>query len=129
MDDAPKVGRPTKYADDFPQKIVELMATGLSLTAAAAELDVSRETVYAWESDGNHPEFSDAVKLARGKRTLKLERDLLEAESGPMVTSRIFALKNACQDEWREKTEVEHSGNIGLDARLERARERVTSGS
>lgn len=108
-----KVGRPSKYDESLCAKIIELMGQGLSLTAAAADLDISRETVYAWEKDGAHPEFSDAVKLARGKRTLKLERDLLSAPDGPTVTSRIFALKNACADEWREKVETETYGKGG----------------
>lgn len=104
-------GRPTKYSTAFPEEIISLMAEGLSLTAAAAELGVHKDTVYAWERE--IPEFSDAVKLARGKRTLKLERDLLEAADGPTVTSRIFALKNAMPDEWRDKIQNEHSGPDG----------------
>lgn len=104
-------GRPTKYKPAYCQEIVELMGQGFSLTAAAAELGISRETAYAWERE--IPEFSDAVKLARGKRTLKLERDLLSASDGPTVTSRIFALKNACADEWREKVTQEQTGANG----------------
>lgn len=106
-------GRPTKYKDEYCREIVNIMAEGFSLTAAAAELGLSRETVYAWERDGEHPEFSDAVKVARAKRTLKLERDLLSAEAGPVVTSRIFALKNACPSEWADKVVNEHSGPSG----------------
>ena len=102
------VGRPTKYKPEFCERIISLMGEGLSLTAAAAELDIHRETAYAWERE--IPEFSDAVKLARGKRTGKLERDLLSAPDGPTVTSRIFALKNACADEWREKQDVNLGG-------------------
>lgn len=98
-------GRPTDYRPHYGEAIIELMTTGLSLTAAAAELGFHRQRVYEWEEA--HPEFADAVKLARGKRTLKLERDLLMAPDGPTVTSRIFALKNAAPDEWREKQEVE----------------------
>jgi DNA-binding XRE family transcriptional regulator len=103
-------GRPSKYKEAFCNEVIELMASGLSLTAAAASLGVSRETIYAWERE--IPEFSDAVKVARAKRTLKLEKDLLGAESGPVVTSRIFALKNACAEEWREKQEVEQKLSV-----------------
>jgi DNA-binding XRE family transcriptional regulator len=105
------VGRPSKYNKAFCEEIISLMGDGLSLTAAAAELGIHRETAYAWERE--IPEFSDAIKLARGKRTLKLERDLLRATDGPTVTSRIFALKNACADEWRDKVTQEHSGPNG----------------
>lgn len=97
-------GAPSKYSPAYCNEIIELMGQGLSLTAAAAGIGVHRDTVYEWEKQ--FPEFSDAVKLARGKRTLKLERDLLSAPDGPTVTSRIFALKNAAPDEWRDKHEV-----------------------
>lgn len=91
--------------------MISLMAEGLSLTAAAAELGFHRDTIYEWAKV--HPEFSDAVKLAKGKRILKLERDMLGAKDGPIVTARIFALKNADPEEWREKVVNEHTGKDG----------------
>ena len=94
-------GRPTKYKPAYCNEVISLMAEGLSLTAAAAELGIHRDTAYEWER--TIPDFSDAIRLGRGKRTLKLERDLLNASEGPVVTSRIFALKNACAAEWQEK--------------------------
>ena len=101
-------GRPTEYSPSMKREIVELMASGLSLTAAAAELGFVKQTIYNWaEKD---PEFMDAIKLGQGKRTLFLEKSLLAAESGPVVTSRIFALKNSAPDEWREKVTQEHVG-------------------
>ena len=98
-------GRPTDYRPQFGEEILALMAEGLSLTAAAAELGFHRQRVYEWEE--RYPEFADVIKLARGKRVLKLERDLLAAPDSPTVTSRIFALKNAAPDEWRDRQEVE----------------------
>lgn len=104
-------GRPTDYKPEYGETILSLMAEGLSLTAAAASIDVHRQRVYEWAE--KHTEFADAISLAKGKRTLKLERDLLTASDGPTVTSRIFALKNAMPDEWREKQAVEHTGADG----------------
>lgn len=98
-------GRPTLYKPEYGEEMISLMAAGLSLTAAAADLGFHRDTIYTWEA--THPEFSDALKLARGKRVLSLERGLLEAKDGPTVTSRIFALKNADREEWRDKQDVE----------------------
>lgn len=98
-------GRPTSYKPNYGEEMISLMASGLSLTAAAAELGFHRDTIYTWEAA--HPEFADALKLARGKRVLHLERGLLEAKDGPTVTSRIFALKNADREEWRDKQETE----------------------
>ena len=105
-----KVGRPTDFTPELGEQILELMSSGLSLAASAAELGVHRQRVYEWEE--RHPEFADTVKLARAKRQLFLERRLLSAEVGPVVTSTIFALKNAGPDDWRDKHEVEATGQI-----------------
>lgn len=104
-------GRPTEFKAEYGEEILQLMATGLSLTAAAAELGFHRQRVYEWVD--KHPEFADAVKLAMSKRQLFLERRLLAAEQGPIVTSTIFALKNAAPADWRDKQEIEHTGANG----------------
>lgn len=104
---ATKVGRPSKYKPVYCNEVIETMATGLSLTAFAGVIGVSRDTVNAWQHE--YPEFSDAVKTAKAKRTMTLERQMLAMENGPAVTARIFALKNAAPEEWREKQHIEHS--------------------
>ncbi|WP_192258642.1 terminase small subunit-like protein [Mesorhizobium caraganae] len=105
-------GRPTDYKPTYAEEILQLMAEGLSLAAAAAELGFHRQRVYEWEE--RHPEFADTIKLARSKRQLFLERRLLKADQGPVVTSTIFALKNAAGEDWREKQEVQHDVSDGL---------------
>lgn len=99
------------------------MTEGLSLAAAAAECDIYRQRVYDWAE--RHPEFSDTIKLAMAKRQNFLERRLLSADSGPVVTSSIFALKNAGPEDWRDKTEVEHGGNTALIDALTRGIDRM----
>jgi hypothetical protein len=108
--DAMPAGRPTEFTEELGDRILALMASGLSLAAAAAECDVHRQRVYEWED--RNPEFADTVKLARSKRQAFLERRLLTSDAGPVVTSTIFALKNAGQGDWRDKIETEHSGEI-----------------
>ena len=103
-------GRPTKYKEAYCNEVIETMATGLSLTAFAGEIGVSRDTVNEWTRV--HPEFSDAVKVGQAKRVKYLERTMLDGEFGPRVTARIFALKNADPDEWRDKQHSEHSGSV-----------------
>jgi len=111
-------GRPSEYKPEFGNEIISLMATGLSLTAAAAELGFHRDTINEWTKQ--FPEFSGAVKKAKGKRTLFLERRLLSAPDGPTVTSSIFALKNADPDEWRDKREHEISGSLEISSKEQR---------
>jgi hypothetical protein len=109
-------GRPTGYSVDRGAELIGLMATGLSISAAAAAMGFHRDTIYEWAD--RHPEFSDALKRGRGVRVLRLEREMLAGESGPYVTARIFALKNACPEEWREKTEIKHDAPSGLGGLL-----------
>lgn len=103
-------GRPTDYTPELGEEILSKMSEGLSLAAAAGELGVHRQRVYEWKE--RHPEFADTVNLAMVKRQAFLERRLYEADQGPVVTSTIFALKNAGALDWREKQEIEHSGDV-----------------
>lgn len=104
-------GRPSKYDPSYCDKLVEYGAQGYSLTACAGKLGVSRQTLHEWA--GAWPEFSDAMARHAGARTAFLEEGLIGAETGPMVTSRMFALKNAAPHEWREKQDVELTGKDG----------------
>lgn len=112
------MARPTDFTPELGERILALMGEGLSLAAAAAECDVHRQRVYEWEE--RHPQFADTVKLARSKRQAFLERRLLGAADGPVVTSSIFALKNAGAADWRDKQEVEHSGTIETSTKEQR---------
>lgn len=103
-------GRPSKFQEAYCNEVIEIMATGLSLTAFAGEIGVARSTINEWIEA--YPQFSESVRVGKAKRTLALERGMLGAENGPAVTARMFALKNADPDEWREKKEVEHSGSV-----------------
>ncbi|WP_311044332.1 helix-turn-helix domain-containing protein [Rhizobium lentis] len=105
-------GRPTDWTPTLGEEILQLMSAGLSLAAAAAELGIHRQRVYEWVD--RYPEFADTVKLAMAKRQLFLERRLLSADVGPVVTSTIFALKNAGAEDWRDKQELEHKGQVSL---------------
>lgn len=105
------VGRPSKYSKHYCDEVIACMSLGFSLTAFAGEIGVARSTINEWMEV--HPEFSEAVKKGKAKRTLSLEKRLLTADSGPVVTSSIFALKNADPDEWREKQTQEHTGPNG----------------
>lgn len=81
------------------------MGQGYSKTAFAGSIGVCLDTLLEWASI--YPEFSLAVKEGQAARTGCLERGLLDgAQLGPQVTARIFALKNAAPDEWRDRREV-----------------------
>ena len=104
-------GRPSKFDEKYCEEVLEAGRQGYSLTAFAGMIGVCRDTISEWKEV--HPEFSAALKRHAAARTYCLESDLLRAENGPKVTSRIFALKNAAPSEWRDRQEHEHSGPDG----------------
>ncbi len=103
---APKVmGRPTLYDPSYCDVARSFMGKGFSVSALAGELRVDRDTLYEWEK--NHSEFRRALKESRVLRVRALEAGLLNNSfAGPQITARIFALKNAMPDEWRDRHEV-----------------------
>ena len=104
-------GRPTTYKPEYADHVRNLMAKGFSKTAAAGSLGVSRQRFLDW-AEANE-DFRDAVKEGEAARTYKLEKDLMEAATGPQVTSRIFALKNAAPDEWMDRKALDHTSSDG----------------
>ena len=86
-----------KYFTETPAK--EITITGLAL-----HLDVCRETLVNYQ---HKPEYFRTIKRAKDKVALEYEKDLRkQGRSGD-----IFALKNFG---WRDKQEIEHSGNLTL---------------
>lgn len=104
-------GRPSEYRPEFCEQVEEFMAQGYSKMAAAGEVRVCYQTLKNWMEE--FPEFFAAVKRGEARRTHILESGLLSAETGPQVTSRIFALKNAAPDEWRDVHRQEVTGANG----------------
>ena len=94
-------GRPSKYRPEYCGLVQEYMGQGYSLTAFAGSIGCGRGTVYEWEA--SIPAFYEAVNIARAKRVLKLEIDMLSSINATVVKARIRALKNACPAEWRMK--------------------------
>lgn len=112
------MGRPSLYEERYCEEVVAFMGQGYSLTAFAGEIGVCRDTLVEWQHA--HPEFSLAVKRAQAARTKCLETTLLAGETGPKVTSHIFALKNAAPDEWKDKRETEISGSMEVSTKEQR---------
>ena len=92
------------YDTRFCSAVIEVMGEGHSLTAFAGAIGVSPETVLDWVR--SHPEFAEAVQVARAARAYRLEQTLL---SGANNTGAVFALKNACPEEWRDRREIDHN--------------------
>lgn len=57
-----KVGRPTKYKEEYCQKLIEHMSQGLSYETFGVTIGVHLDTCYEWEK--RHSKFSEAKKIA-----------------------------------------------------------------
>lgn len=116
-----KGGRPSKYDPAYCAEVVAHCATGASLTSFAASIDVARSTINEWMEQ--HDEFSEAVKRAKAKCAAWWEDKARTGLEGKDVnpTLCIFGLKNMAADDWREKHQVEHSGEFkGLEVVIRR---------
>ena len=102
-----KVGRPPKYTEpdinEMVRKFTEYIDDkDMPIIAEFAYLnDIDRLYLY------DHMEFSTLLKKAIAKKESYLEEKGLKGEVNP--TMAIFSLK---QLGWRDKQEVEHSGEI-----------------
>lgn len=94
-------GEASAYYAEACDHVVALMASGLSLSAAASAMGVSQATIRRWMDQ--HAKFRDAVQRGKGARLLALERQMLASENSAVISARRFALLNAASEEWREK--------------------------
>jgi hypothetical protein len=109
------MGRPSKYDPAFCDQVRDFLADGYSVAGFAGHIGVATSTVQLWEKE--HPEFSVAVKEGRAAATLWWEnraRELALGTSNGNPTTVIFGLKNRASDEWKDKTETEHSGGVSV---------------
>ena len=125
---------------------------GLTDEKIADKIGIKRQTLYDWKK--KYSVFSDTLK--RGKEIIdrQVENSLLKRALGyeydevttttfpdgkeetkrvtkhvlPDTTAQIFWLKNRKPDEWRDKKDVNLSGDIGIAETLKKARERVKNG-
>lgn len=58
-------GRPTKYTDEMPEKLIASLAMGKTIAQFACSVDVCVDTVYEWVKV--YPKFSEAFKRGRAK--------------------------------------------------------------
>lgn len=130
-----------------PEGLLKLEAwarDGLIDEQIAANIGISRETLYQWKN--KYSDISDALKKGKEVVDIQVENALLKralgyeytevtqeicenAESGEMelrvtkkvtkevvpdTTAQIFWLKNRRPDKWRDKQDIEHSGGLSV---------------
>jgi hypothetical protein len=110
-------GKPSLYRPEYGRQVHDRMAEGYTMTAAAAELNVSVSTLQLWQR--NHPEFKEMVELGRVKRQLWWETKLMTTGNSAHVAASLKALGNMKADDWIEsntvKLEHSHEHSLKLD--------------
>ena len=115
--------------------------SGLTDEQIAHNIGIRRETLYDWIN--KHPNISNALKKGKEVADFEVENAMFKSALGyefeevktyiedsgngkkkriektkkhiaPNVTAQIFWLKNRKSAEWRDKQNVEHSGNIDV---------------
>lgn len=132
-----KGGRPSKYEGIDIKQAEKLSRLGATDAEIADFYGVHVDTIYEWKKV--HAEFSDALKRgklfadgeiadslykrARGFRFTETKTTISDMGSvttkttkfiPPDTTAGIFWLKNRQPGKWRDKQEVEHSGQTAI---------------
>ena len=109
---------------------------GLTDEQIAHNIGINPATLYDWKK--KYPEISEALKKGKEVVDIQVENALLKRALGysyeekkvevseegtkvtktikevvPDTTAQIFWLKNRRPDRWRDKQDIEHSGQIG----------------
>jgi transposase-like protein len=135
-----KRGRPSLYNPEIhPKKAGDLALMGKTNPEIAEAIGVNTDTLDQWRKQ--FPEFSDAIKKNKDQADSVIVASLYERAKGyeyteisvkedpekgavtttttkqvaPDVTAQIFWLKNRQPKDWRDKQQVEHSGEVNVN--------------
>ncbi len=134
-----KTGRPSKYNEQYHPDLIYWMAkTGLTDKQMSKELGITEKTLNNWKN--THNDFLQSLKKGKEDPDDNVEVSLYQRALGyehkedkifnhngkalivptikhypPDSTSMIFWLKNRRPERWRDKQEIEHSGNMEIN--------------
>lgn len=132
-------GRPSSYKPEYAQQAGKLCNLGATDMQMADFFGVTTSTFYLWRN--THPEFSESLKTGKNELDNRVEQSLYHRAMGferdsvkifcskdgevtqvpfreqvpPDTTACIFWLKNRQKEKWRDKHEMEHSGEVGVN--------------
>jgi transposase len=96
---------------------------GLTNEQIAANMGISKVTFYEWRN--KFPNFANLIKEDKDYADTQVENALYKQALDGNVTAAIFWLKNRRRNNWKDKQDVEVSGEVGIvDAMIKKANER-----
>ncbi|EBR3965970.1 terminase [Salmonella enterica] len=142
------MARPTKYQEAYAEQARKLCLLGYTDAELADFFEVSEATINNWKLE--YPEFLESIKKGKAVADAEVSDRLYQRAMGfvdpdidirvienqivetplekhypPDTTAAIFWLKNRQKDKWRDKQEVEHTGEVSLIQRIQEARKRA----
>lgn len=117
----------TDWLDDEVNKtlLAGWARDGLTNEQLADNMGIDISTFYRWKADNK--EFREVLKVNKDYADVKMENALYKAGLEGNVTAAIFWLKNRRRSDWRDKQELEVSGEVGIGDAIRRARERLNN--
>lgn len=130
-------GRPTDYREEFNEQAEKLCKLGATDKELADFFDVAESTLNLWKQE--HPEFSESLKRGKVAADAEVASKLYHRAIGyehpdthvsnyqgqitltplikhyaPDPVAAIFWLKNRQRGKWRDRHDVDHSGDVRL---------------
>lgn len=103
--------RPPKYKPEYCELVIDTMAQGKSLAAAAAQLRIARSTFYEWAK--NHPEMAEAVAIGKDLSLAyweQLAHDTATGDSNGNASVLNFQMKNRFRNDYTDSQDLRLSG-------------------
>ena len=134
------MARPSKF-EEYKDIILGMAKYGLTDKQMAEALNITEQTINNWKQA--HTAFFESLKSIKAQADTEVSQSLFKRATGyaynettqeptedgglmvtkvvtkqqaPDTTAQIFWLKNRQPDKWRDKQELEHSGEIKMPA-------------
>lgn len=108
------MGRPTKYKSEYAKTLPLMFSEGQSVCEVCGQLGISKETFYTWTE--KHPAFLDAYKKGIALSQQWWEKAGRAGAIGKIPLNPavwIYNMKNRFYQDWKDRAEMHHSGEIG----------------
>jgi len=102
------------YTEGHCAKAIEVLSNGESLVAVAAELGVSRKTVYEWKD--KHPEFKEAIEKGLALSQRYWEQMGHDGTTGSnkdfSATPWMFTMKSRFRDDYADDKSTDSKDTV-----------------
>lgn len=106
----------SKYKIEHCKKAIEILASGKSLAAVCAQLDITRTTLYEWKNI--HPEFRKAIEKGLQKCQAYWEEIGENGMKGNYdkfgAAPWIFTMKNRFRDDYTEDKDDKQDNAVSV---------------